>query len=146
MDNGVVILAIPIPSTSPVYPGVVAAHVVVDLACVIAGLVAMLSAKRPGRHPVGGTTYYYSLARDFASMTELSVVRCPEDAPLFFLGVLSLTAANAGRAARSLRGTAGSSTTSGMGPSYILLLTAATPSEGAPSTALASFENPYPVR
>lgn len=102
-DQGIVILGIPIPSTSPVFLAFVAVHVVVGLACVIAGLVAMLSAKRPGRHPVAGTTYYWSLALVFASMSVLSAMRWPEDVHLFFLGVLSFAAATIGRTARRVR-------------------------------------------
>ena len=124
-DRGIVILGIPIPSSSPVFLAFVAVHVVVGLACVIAGLVAMLSAKRPGRHPVAGTTYYWSLALVFASMSALSAMRWPEDAHLFFLGVLSFAAATIGRTARRVRWPGWLKYhIIGMGSSYILLLTA----------------------
>ena len=124
-DYGIVILGIPIPSSRPLFLAVVAAHVVVGLACVIAGLVAMLSAKRPGRHPTAGTAYYWSLAMVFASMSVLSVMRWPEDAHLFSLGVLSFAAATVGRAARRAqwRGWL-THHIIGMSLSYILLLTA----------------------
>lgn len=124
-DQGIVILGIPIPSSAPLFLAVVAAHVFVGLACVIAGLVAMLSAKRPGRHPVAGTAYYWLLAMVFASMTVLSAMRWPEDAHLFFLGVLSFTAATVGRTARRVRWAGWLKYhIIGMGSSYILLLTA----------------------
>ena len=124
-EHGIVVLGIPIPSSSPVFLALVAAHVVVGLACVIAGLVAMLSAKRHGRHPVAGTTYYWSLAMVFASMSVLSVMRWPDDAQLFFLGVLSFTAATVGRAARRVRWRGWlTHHILGMSLSYILLLTA----------------------
>ena len=124
-DRSIVILGIPIPSTSPVFLAFVALHVVVGLACVIAGLVAMLSAKRPGRHPVAGTTYYWSLAVVFASMSVLSVMRWPEDGHLFVLGVLSFTAATVGRTARRVRWPGWLQYhIIGMSSSYILLLTA----------------------
>ena len=102
-DHGIVVLGIPIPSSSPVFLAIVAVHVAVGLACVIAGLVAMLSAKRPGRHPVAGTTYYWSLAVVFASMSVLSAMRWSDDAHLFFLGALSFIAASVGRLARRVR-------------------------------------------
>jgi hypothetical protein len=123
--NGIVILGIPIPSSSPVFLAVVAAPVLVGLACVITGLIAMLSEKRPGHHPVAGTMYYWSLALVFASMSVLSVMRWPDDAHLFFLGALSFTAATLGRAARRRRWRGWlKHHIIGMALSYILLLTA----------------------
>jgi hypothetical protein len=124
-DPGVLILGIPIPSSSPVFLAVVAVDVVAGVGCVIAGLVAMLSAKRPGRHPTAGTAYYGLLAVVFASMSVLSLIRWPEDADLFVLGVLAFTAATVGRAARRVRWSGWLRYhVSGMGLCYILLLTA----------------------
>jgi hypothetical protein len=60
-DQGIVVLGIPIPSSSPVFLTVVAVHVMAGLGCVIAGAIAMLSAKRIGRHPSAGTVYYWNL-------------------------------------------------------------------------------------
>jgi hypothetical protein len=57
-DAGVVILGIPIPSTSKAFLAVIAMHVIVALFCVVAGSVAMLSPKSAGRHPIAGTIYY----------------------------------------------------------------------------------------
>ena len=124
-DQGIVILGIPIPSRSPGFLAVVTAHVVVGLGCVITGLVAMLSTKRAGRHPTAGTLYYWSLALVVASMSGLSVMRWPADIHLFVLGILSFGAATVGRAARRgrWRGWLRLHIT-GMGLSYILLLTA----------------------
>lgn len=124
-DYGIVILGIPIPSSSPVFLALVTGHVVVGLGCVITGLVAMLSTKRPGRHPTAGTLYYWSLALVFASMSGLSVMRWPADIHLFVLGILSFGAATVGRAARRgrWRGWLRLHIT-GMGLSYILLITA----------------------
>jgi hypothetical protein len=108
-----------------VFLAIVAAHVVGGLGCVIAGLVAMLSVKRPGRHPIAGSAYYWLLAVVFASMSVLSFMQWPEDAHLFFLGVLSFTAATIARAARRVRWRGWLPYhISGMGLSYILLLTA----------------------
>jgi hypothetical protein len=85
----------------------------------------MLSAKRPGRHPFSGTAYYWLLAMVLASMSVLSCMRWTEDAHLFFLGVLSFVAATIGRAARRVRWRGWLTYhVSGMGSSYILLLTA----------------------
>jgi hypothetical protein len=120
-----VVLGIPIPSTSPIFLAVVAFHVLVGLVCVVAGAVAMLSPKRAGRHPTFGTIYYWGLVVVFITATGLSVVRWAEDYHLFILGLLALIAASLGRSARRRRwpGWVRLHIT-GMGLSYILLLTA----------------------
>jgi hypothetical protein len=124
-DHSIVILGIPIPSSAPVFLAIVAVHVLASLGCLIAGLIAMFSVKRRGRHPFAGTAYYYLLAMVFASMSVLSYLQWPEDAHLFFLGVLSFAAATIGRAARRAQWRGWLSYhVSGMGSSYILLLTA----------------------
>jgi hypothetical protein len=124
-DEGIVVLGIPIPSSSPVFLAIVGIHVVAGLICVIAGAVAMLSSKRVGRHPSAGSVYYWSLVVVFASMTLLAILRWPHDIHLFVLGALSLAGAFTGRAARRglWAGWARIHMT-GMGLSYILLLTA----------------------
>jgi hypothetical protein len=48
---------IEIPSSDPAFLAVVAVHVLFGLACTIAGIIAMLSPKRSGRHPWLGTIY-----------------------------------------------------------------------------------------
>ena len=42
---------------SPVFLLVLAVHVVAGVTCVVSGIVAMLSRKRPGRHPRFGVVY-----------------------------------------------------------------------------------------
>ncbi len=124
-DQGIVVLGIPIPSSSPVFLTVVAVHVMAGLACVIAGAVAMLSAKRVGRHPSAGTVYYWNLVIVFVSMVILSMLRWPHDNHLLILGILSFAAGFIGRAARRHLWTGWPRIhMSGMGLSYILLLTA----------------------
>jgi len=66
-DPGVVILGIPIPSTSVTFLTVVAVHVMAGLVCVVAGVVAMLAPKRSGPHPTAGTVAYWSLVVVFVS-------------------------------------------------------------------------------
>lgn len=124
-DPTTVILGIPIPSTSRVFLAIVLVHVLAELGCVVSGLVAMLSEKRFGRHVSAGTVYYWCLACVFVSMAVLSVMRWPEDRHLLMLGILSFTTATVGRAARRRvwpRWVEGHA--SGMGLSYVLLLTA----------------------
>jgi hypothetical protein len=124
-DRGIVVLGIPIPSSSPVFLSIVAVHVAAAIVCVAAGVVAMLAAKRAGRHPIAGSVYYWSLLVVSLSMTVLSIIRLPEDIHLLILGVLSFGAAFVGRAARRLQKPGWLSVhVTGMSVSYIALLTA----------------------
>jgi hypothetical protein len=99
-DEGVVVLGIPIPSSSPVFLSIVAVHVAAGLVCTIAGIGAMLTPKRAGRHPSAGAVYYWSLLVVFVSMATLSILRWPENTHLFVLGILSFGAGTIGRMAR----------------------------------------------
>src|SRR5689334_18465098 len=119
------VLGIELPSDSPWFLGLIGIHILAGLVCAITGIVAMLSEKRAGRHPVFGTTYYWGLSVVFASSAVLSILRWPEDNPLFALGTLAFAAATLGRSARRRRwrGWARVHIT-GMGTSYVLLLTA----------------------
>jgi hypothetical protein len=122
-DQGIVVLGIPIPSSSPVFLSIVAVHVTAGLSCTVAGIVAMLAPKRSGRHPFAGTVYYWSLLVVFLSMAALSILRWPANSHLFVLGILSFSAGSVGRMAkRRLWGLHVHVT--GMAVSYILLLTA----------------------
>ena len=120
-----IVAGIEVPSVSPVFLTMVAFHVVAGMVCVITGLIAMLSKKRPGRHPTFGTIYYWCLTAVFASATALAAVRWAEDYHLFILGALSFGAASLGRTARRQRWHNWVKLhITGMGLSYIFLLTA----------------------
>jgi hypothetical protein len=104
---------------------VVGLHVLVGLLCVVAGAIAMLSPKRSGRHPTFGAIYYWGLVAVFVSATA-----CP-----WFVGPRIITCSFSGcwrssphpsgarRGRRSWPGWVRLHIT-GMGLSYILLLTA----------------------
>jgi hypothetical protein len=95
------------------------------LTCVIAGVVAMLSRKQPGRRPLAGSVYYWALACVFVTMTVLAISRLAEDYHLFALGALSFATATIGRMARRRRWLFWARVhLTGMGASYILLITA----------------------
>jgi len=115
----------PLPSAAPAFLAVLAVHFVAGLASVASGIVAMLSPKRPGRHPRFGTVYFWSLGVVFVTMTALSAMRWAEDSYLFILGALSFAAALVGRQVAPSRseGRVRIHITA-MGLSYILLLTA----------------------
>jgi hypothetical protein len=124
-DEGVIVLGIPIPSSSPVFLTIVAVHVVAGIICTVAGIVAMLAPKRSGRHPYAGTVYFWSLVVVFLSMAALSVLRWPADTHLFILGVASFGAGMIGRTAKRQLWPGWLTThVTGMGLSYIVLLTA----------------------
>jgi hypothetical protein len=126
VSDGVTFVAgIPIPSTSPAFLAVVGVHVFAGLTCVVAGAAAMLSRKGRGRHSRMGTVYFWSLAVVFATAAALAIVRWAHDRHLFILGALAFASALIARTAirRRWRGWARLHIT-GMGASYILLLTA----------------------
>jgi hypothetical protein len=126
MDDGITDIAgIEIPSIDPLFLTVVGIHVVLGLACVIIGAIAMLSEKRPGRHPLNGTIYFRCLAGVFLTASALAAVRWAQDYHLFILGALSFAAAYFGREARRHRWRGWVRLhIAGMGTSYVLLLIA----------------------
>ena len=120
-----IVFGVPVPSVGPVFLAVVRFHILVGIGCVTAGVIALLSEKRRGRHATFGTVYYWCLAVVVATATGLSVVRWVENYHLFFLGALSLIAATVARSAirQRWRNWARLHIT-GMGLSYVLMLTA----------------------
>ena|SRR5882724_2829936 len=116
---------IEIPSTNPVFLSVVAIHVVLGLASTVTGVIAMLSHKRPGRHPQYGTIYFWCLTGVFVTAASLAAVRWAQDYHLFILGALSFAAAYLGREARRRRWRHWVRLhIGGMGTSYVFLLIA----------------------
>jgi hypothetical protein len=124
-DQGVVVFGIPIPSSSPVFLAIVAVHVVAGVVCTVSGIVAMLSSKRAGWHPLAGMVYHWGLVVVFVTMAALSLLRWPANTHLFVLGILSFSAGVIGRMARR-RGQPGwlRVHVTAMAVSYIVLLTA----------------------
>src|SRR5262245_6021795 len=123
-DQGVVVLGLPIPSSSPLFLSIVAIHVIAGLTCTVAGIVAMLAPKRAGPHPAAGTVYYWGLVVVFLTMAALSLLRWPADTHLFALGILSFAAGVVGRMARRRMPHWLRLHVTAMTMSYIVLLTA----------------------
>src|SRR5579863_9138244 len=94
------VAGIEVPSTSPIFLTIVALHVLLGLACVITGAVAILSPKHPRRHPTFARIYFGFLSAVVVSASGLSAVHWAQDYPLFILGSLSFAAALAGRTAK----------------------------------------------
>lgn len=100
------------------------AHILVGLASVLSGVVAMLSPKRAGRHPAAGTLYYACLFGVFASSSLMAAMHWNEDFRLFLIGTSAFLSATFGRTALRRRWRAGLRLhIAGMGTSYVLLLT-----------------------
>jgi hypothetical protein len=124
-DQTTIVLGVPIPSDDPVFLGVIGIHILFGLAAVITGAVAMLSTKGRGRHSNWGTIYFWCLSGVFATMSALSFVRWADDYHLFILGALSFASAYFGRTAARRRWRQWPRLhLTGMGASYVLLLTA----------------------
>lgn len=123
--NPIVVAGIELPSSDPVFLAVVGIHVLLGLACTITGIVAMLSTKGRGRHPLFGSVYFWCLGGVFVTASALAMVRWTEDYHLFILGTLAFLAAYLGRMARRKRWSNWVKLhITGMGMSYVLLLTA----------------------
>lgn len=119
------VAGIQVPSTSPIFLAIVGLHILLGLACVLTGAVAILSPKRHGRHPNFGTIYFWCLSGAVALAAGLSVARWSRDYPLFLLGISSFAAAFIGRTARRQHWAGWVRWhISGMGISYVALLTA----------------------
>lgn len=119
-----IVLGIPIPSTDPVFLAIVGVHVLLGLAAVITGAVAMLSPKRRGRHADMGTIYFWCLSGVFATMGALSFMRWAANSPLFLVGAIAMICACLGRTAARRRWRQWPRLhLTGMGTSYIALLT-----------------------
>jgi hypothetical protein len=114
-----------IPSSDPLFLGIVAIHVLLGIAAALTGLVAMLSVKAPGRHPRAGTWYFWMLASLFVTATALSVMRWAHAYHLFVIGTFALAAAIVGREARRRRMRSWVRLhIAGMGSSYVLMFVA----------------------
>ena len=124
-ETTTVLLGIPIPSTDPVFLTVVGVHIVLGLASVVAGAIAILSTKGRGRHSYFGITYFWCLGGVFVTMSTLSFMRWAENYHLFILGAISFALAFFGRAAVRRRSHQWLRLhLTGMGGSYITTLTA----------------------
>jgi hypothetical protein len=122
---GTVVAGIAIPSTSPLFLAGVGVHLLIALVCVVSGAAAMLSPKRAGLHPRFGGVYYWALIGVFVTAGALAAARWAEDYPLILLGALAVALASFGRQARRrLRPGWARRHMSGMGLSYIVMLTA----------------------
>lgn len=119
------LFGIEIPSTSPVFLTIVGAHILVGLTAVIFGAIAIFSTKGPGRHSRFGICYYWSIVATTGTAAILTAMRVAENLDVMTLGVFCLGAVWFGRTALQRRWPNWVPLhITGMGLSYILLLTA----------------------
>jgi uncharacterized membrane protein len=124
-EKTVSFLGIVVPDESSTFLVLVAVHVAIALAAVVAGLVAMGARKGVGLHSRFGALYYWLSSGVFVTATALSAMRWAHDRHLFVLGALAFASATFGRLSlRAARRSRLSVHLSAMGVSYILLLTA----------------------
>jgi len=121
--SNTVILGIVVPSTDPIFLGVVSVHILFGIGCVLSGLAAMLARKGRGYHSTFGTSYYWCMCGAFLTMSTLAFMRWSEDYVLFILGVLAFTLVSLGKFAPSNIRSRRVHATS-MASSYVVLLTA----------------------
>jgi hypothetical protein len=118
------ILGLKVPETNPLFLAALSLHVVAAILCVVAGATAALSAKGSVRHIRSGRIYYWSLAVVFATATTMAAMRWAEDYYLFIIGSIAITSGSIGYLHRRLRRPGDAIHITGMGVSYIALLTA----------------------
>lgn len=124
MEEETIVFGIPVPSTNKVFLAIVVIHIALSLACVIAGLVAMLSGKTGRIHPRAGKAYFWFMLLAFVTIVVLSVMRWPHNIHLLTIGTFAFILTYTGR--RLTRTNARNWPrlhTMCMGMSYILLLT-----------------------
>jgi hypothetical protein len=97
------VLDVEAPARGVVFTGALACHIAAGLTCVVTGALATTAAKRPGRHTVAGTSYFWSLAVVFASATVMALLRLGEDWHLLLIAVVAFAAGSLGYLARRRR-------------------------------------------
>lgn len=114
-----------IPFDGRLFLTVLGIHVLFGIACVVAGLVAMLSRKWHGRHSNAGIVYYWALWGLFGTAALMVAARWVEDYHLLILGGISFASALVARRSVRLKWKHWPLFhITGMGTSYIFLLIA----------------------
>ena len=123
--NATNLTGVEVPDATPLFLAVLGGHVIAGLVAVIAGVVAMLAAKRAARHPRVGRVYLSALLMVAGTAAVLAALRWPRDVHLLVLGVCAAAAALVGwRVRRRHRAGWRVPHLVAMGSSYVLLLTA----------------------
>lgn len=83
------LFGMPVPTDNKLFLTIVAIHILFGIICVISGVVAMLSRKAGGSHPLSGKIYYWGLFLVFITVIPLSIMRWPFNNHLLVLGTFS---------------------------------------------------------
>ncbi len=118
------IAGLEVPSTTPVFEAFLTAHILAGLVCVATGIIAALSRKGRGRHAMAGKVYFAGICVVFSTATALAIMRWREDYGLFLIGLVAFGVALTGVLARERHWPGDTAHITGMGGSYVALLTA----------------------
>lgn len=118
------LFGIPVPSTDPVFLAFVFVHILISLAAVVSGLLAMFSEKTSTMHKINGRVYFWSISTSFVTVVILSIMRWPHNIHLLTIGILTLGLTFTGRKLAKTKPRLWARLhTICMGLSYVLLLT-----------------------
>ena len=118
------ILGTDVGSTAPVFLAVLGVHVLAGLTAVVTGATAALTAKGGRRHVWAGRWYYRAISVVFATALALTATRPRADYHLAVIGLVAFTAATIGYLHRRWHRPGDAPHITGMGVSYIAMLTA----------------------
>lgn len=124
-EKETIIFGLPVPSDNKLFLTIVVIHILLGIACVLSGLVAMLSNKKRGAHTMAGKIYYLGMLLMFFTVMPLSIMRWPFNTHLLILGALAFVFTWLGRRLAHYPKPGWTRLhTICMGSSYVFLLTA----------------------
>jgi hypothetical protein len=124
MADAARILGSDIGSTAPVFLAVLGVHVLAGLTAVVTGAMAALTAKGSRPHVRAGRWYYRALSIVFVTALALAAMRPREDYHLAVIGVVAFATATVGYLHRRWHRPGDAPHITGMGGSYLAMLTA----------------------
>src|SRR5919112_3410048 len=97
------VFGLPIPDEGALFDLALGCHIAAALTCVLTGALPATAPKRPGRHPLAGRIFFWSLAVVFASSTTMAALRFAQDWHLLVIGTVAFGAASLGYLAHRRR-------------------------------------------